>query len=162
MAAALNAKEEEKAFRRKNKEDKDPNRKGKAKNVATEEFLPEVKEDRAAKERRKQMQRELAKKHGLDITNVRDKRKLSSLMIQKGQEDAAQKSGDDRTGVERRKDNVINRKAFDAERTAMKQRKAKKGTKEREIIDKKLENFRKEVRALHCHQIQQHHLQEKK
>ena len=56
---ALNAKEEEKAFRRKNKEDKDPNRKGKAKNVATEEFLPEVKEDRAAKERRKQMQREL-------------------------------------------------------------------------------------------------------
>ena len=147
MAAALNAKEEEKAFRRKNKEDKDPNRKGKAKNVATEEFLPEVKEDRAAKERRKQMQRELAKKHGLDITNVRDKRKLSSLMIQKGQEDAAQKSGDDRTGVERRKDNVINRKAFDAERTAMKQRKTKKGTKEREIIDKKLENFRKEVRA---------------
>ena len=59
MAAALSAKEEEKAFRRKNKEDKDPNRKGKAKNVATEEFLPEVKEDRAAKERRKQMQREL-------------------------------------------------------------------------------------------------------
>ena len=39
MKRNLNKKEEEKAFRRKNKQDPNPNRKGKAKNVATEETI---------------------------------------------------------------------------------------------------------------------------
>ena len=41
MKADLSDKEEEKAFRRKNQEDPNPNRKGKAKNVATEEVVNE-------------------------------------------------------------------------------------------------------------------------
>ena len=39
MKRNLNKKEEEKAFRRKNKQDPNPNRKGKAKNVSTEETI---------------------------------------------------------------------------------------------------------------------------
>jgi hypothetical protein len=42
MAAALNSDEEEKAFRRKNAEDPNPDRRGKAKNVATEETIREA------------------------------------------------------------------------------------------------------------------------
>jgi hypothetical protein len=42
MAAALNSDEEEKAFRRKNAEDPNPDRRGRAKNVATEETIREA------------------------------------------------------------------------------------------------------------------------
>ncbi|QIN97140.1 hypothetical protein [Synechococcus phage S-H25] len=42
MAAALNSDEEEKAFRRKNRQDPNPDRRGKAKNVATEETIREA------------------------------------------------------------------------------------------------------------------------
>ena len=42
MKRNLNKKEEERAFRRKNKQDPNPNRKGKAKNVATEETVDQL------------------------------------------------------------------------------------------------------------------------
>ena len=42
MKRNLNKKEEERAFRRKNKQDPNPNRKGKAKNVATEETIDQL------------------------------------------------------------------------------------------------------------------------
>jgi len=42
MAAALNSDEEEKAFRRKNRQDPNPDRRGRAKNVATEETIREA------------------------------------------------------------------------------------------------------------------------
>ena len=74
MKANLSDKEEEKAFRRKNREDGNPNRKGKAKNVATEEV---VLENQSAIDRRNQ---EIQRKQiQLDRQKIAVKRKMSQM-----------------------------------------------------------------------------------
>ena len=74
MKRNLNDKEEEKAFRRKNREDGNPNRKGKAKNVATEEA---VLENQSAIDRRNQ---EIQRKQiQLDRQKIAVKRKMSQM-----------------------------------------------------------------------------------
>jgi len=74
MKRNLNKKEEEKAFRRKNREDGNPNRKGKAKNVATEEA---VLENQSAIDRRNQ---EIQRKQiQLDRQKIAVKRKMAQM-----------------------------------------------------------------------------------
>ena len=74
MKRNLNNKEEEKAFRRKNREDGNPNRKGKAKNVATEEV---VLENQSAIDRRNQ---EIQRKQiQLDRQKIAVKRKMAQM-----------------------------------------------------------------------------------
>ena len=90
---------------------------------------------------------ELAKKHGIDLTKPGARAKLSRLMkadtISKKRKD----SGDVRTDKEVRKDNAINRKAIDATRQQLGQSKTKKGTEARRRVDKKMDDFRKELRS---------------
>ena len=74
MKRNLNDKEEEKAFRRKNRQDPNPNRKGKAKNVATEEA---VLENQSAIDRRNQ---EIQRKQiQLDRQKIAVKRKMAQM-----------------------------------------------------------------------------------
>ena len=74
MKRNLNNKEEEKAFRRKNRQDPNPDRKGKAKNVATEEA---VLENQSAIDRRNQ---EIQRKQiQLDRQKIAVKRKMAQM-----------------------------------------------------------------------------------
>jgi len=74
MKRNLDKKEEEKAFRRKNRQDPNPDRKGKAKNVATEEA---VLENQSAIDRRNQ---EIQRKQiQLDRQKIAVKRKMAQL-----------------------------------------------------------------------------------
>ena len=74
MKRNLNKKEEEKAFRRKNRQDPNPDRKGKAKNVATEEA---VLENQSAIDRRNQ---EIQRKQiQLDRQKIAVKRKMAQM-----------------------------------------------------------------------------------
>ena len=111
--------------------------------VATKEEVELTEDKREEKVRRA----ELAKKHGIDLTKPGSRAKLSRLMkadtISKKRKD----SGDVRTDKEVRKDNAINRKAIDATRQQLGQSKTKKGTEARRRVDKKMDDFRRELRS---------------
>ena len=104
----------------------------------------EITEDKREEKARRA---ELAKKHGIDLTKPGSRAKLSRLMkadtISKKRKDA----GDVRTDKEVRKDNAINRKEIDKERQHLKQYKTKKGTEARRRVDKKMDDFRRELRS---------------
>ena len=104
----------------------------------------EITEDKREEKARRA---ELAKKHGIDLTKPGSRAKLSRLMkadtISKKRKDA----GDVRTDKEVRKDNAINRKEIDKERQHLKQSKTKKGTEARRRVDKKMDDFRRELRS---------------
>ena len=104
----------------------------------------EITEDKREEKARRA---ELAKKHGIDLTKPGARAKLGRLMkadtISKKRKDA----GDVRTDKEVRKDNAINRKAIDATRQQLGQSKTKKGTEARRRVDKKMDDFRKELRS---------------
>ena len=103
-------------------------------------IVTEGKEDKARRS-------ELAKKHGLDMTKPGSRAKLARLMKADTISKKRKESGDVRTDKEVRKDNAANRKAIDATRQQLGQSKAKKGTERRRQVDKKLDNFRKELRS---------------
>jgi len=104
----------------------------------------EITEDKREEKARRA---ELAKKHGIDLTKPGARAKLGRLMkadtISKKRKD----SGDVRTDKEVRKDNAINRKEIDKERQHLKQSKTKKGTEARRRVDKKMDDFRRELRS---------------
>jgi len=132
--AAMTKDEREKRAAKKRREDPNPERKGKAK------IVTEGKEDKARRS-------ELAKKHGLDMTKPGSRAKLARLMKADTISKKRKESGDVRTDKEVRKDNAINRKEIDKERQALKQSKTKKGTEARRRVDKKLDDFRRELRS---------------
>ena len=103
-------------------------------------IVAEGKEDKARRS-------ELAKKHGLDMTKPGSRAKLARLMKADTISKKRKESGDVRTDKEVRKDNAINRKEIDKERQALKQSKTKKGTEARRRVDKKMDDFRKELRS---------------
>ena len=103
-------------------------------------IVAEGKEDKARRS-------ELAKKHGLDMTKPGSRAKLARLMKADTISKKRKESGDVRTDKEVRKDNAINRKEIDKERQALKQSKTKKGTEARRRVDKKMDDFRRELRS---------------
>ena len=107
---------------------------------AREHGLTEGKEDKARRS-------ELAKKHGLDMTKPGSRAKLARLMKADTISKKRKESGDTRSDKEVRKDNAINRKEIDKERQALKQSKTKKGTEARRRVDKKMDDFRRELRS---------------
>lgn len=94
------------------------------------------------KERRKQ----LAKDNNLDITKPGDRAKLGRLLKKDTEAKKRVKKGDTRSQEQYRQEKAENRKTIDATRQSMGQSKAKPGTKERAEIDKKLKDFRDELR----------------
>jgi hypothetical protein len=104
----------------------------------------DVNEDKREEKARRS---ELAKKHGIDMTKPGARAKLTRLMKADTISKKRKESGDVRTDKEVRKDNAANRKAIDATRQQLGQSKAKKGTERRRQVDKKLDNFRKELRS---------------
>lgn len=104
----------------------------------------DVNEDKREEKARRS---ELAKKHGIDMTKPGARAKLTRLMKADTISKKRKESGDVRSDKEVRKDNVANRKAIDATRQQLGQSKAKKGTERRRQVDKKLDNFRKELRS---------------
>ena len=103
-------------------------------------IVAEGKEDKARRS-------ELAKKHGLDMTKPGSRAKLARLMKADTISKKRKESGDTRSDKEVRKDNAINRKEIDKERQALKQSKTKKGTEARRRVDKKMDDFRRELRS---------------
>ena len=97
---------------------------------------------KADKERRKQ----LAKDHNLDITKPGDRAKLGRLLKKDTEAKKRADKGDTRSQEQYRQEKAENRKTIDATRQSMGQSKAKPGTKERAEIDKKLKDFRDELR----------------
>ena len=132
--AAMTKDEREKRAAKKRREDPNPERKGKAK------IVTEGKEDKARRS-------ELAKKHGIDMTKPGSRAKLARLMKADTISKKRKESGDVRTDKEVRKDNAINRKEIDKERQHLKQSKTKKGTEARRRVDKKMDDFRRELRS---------------
>ena len=104
----------------------------------------DVNEDKREEKARRS---ELAKKHGIDMTKPGARAKLTRLMKADTISKKRKESGDVRTDKEVRKDNAINRKEIDKERQALKQSKTKKGTEARRRVDKKLDDFRRELRS---------------
>ena len=97
---------------------------------------------KADKERRRQ----LAKDNNLDITNPRDRATLGRLLKKDTEAKKRAEKGDTRTEKEYRKDKVDNNRAIDTTRQKLGQSKAEPGTRERAEIDKKLKDFRDELR----------------
>ena len=97
---------------------------------------------KADKERRRQ----LAKDNNLDITKPGDRAKLGRLLKKDTEAKKRAEKGDTRTEKEYRKDKADNNRLIDTTRQQMGQSKAKPGTKERTEIDKKLKDFRDELR----------------
>ena len=102
-------------------------------------MLQASKED---KERKKQ----LARDNNLDITNPRDRAKLGRLLKKDTEAKKRAEKGDTRTEKEYRKDKADNNRLIDTTRQQMGQSKAQPGTKKRAEIDKKLKDFRDELR----------------
>ena len=97
---------------------------------------------KADKERRRQ----LARDNNLDITNPRDRATLGRLLKKDTEEKKRAEKGDTRSQEQYRQEKAENRKTIDATRQQMGQSKAKPGTKKRAEIDKKLKDFRDELR----------------
>ena len=97
---------------------------------------------KADKERRRQ----LAKDHNLDITKPGDRAKLGRLLKKDTEAKKRADKGDTRTEKEYRKDKADNNRLIDTTRQQLGQSKAKPGTKKRAEIDKKLKDFRDELR----------------
>ena len=97
---------------------------------------------KADKERRRQ----LAKDNNLDITKPGDRAKLGRLLKKDTEAKKRVEKGDTRSQEQYRQEKAENRKTIDATRQQMGQSKAKPGTKERTEIDKKLKDFRDELR----------------
>ena len=97
---------------------------------------------KADKERRKQ----LAKDHNLDITKPGDRAKLGRLLKKDTEAKKRAEKGDTRTEKEYRKDKADNNRLIDTTRQQLGQSKAKPGTEKRAEIDKKLKDFRDELR----------------
>ena len=97
---------------------------------------------KADKERRKQ----LAKDNNLDITKPGDRAKLGRLLKKDTEAKKRAEKGDTRSQEQYRQEKAENRKTIDATRQSMGQSKAKPGTKKRAEIDKKLKDFRDELR----------------
>ena len=97
---------------------------------------------KADKERRRQ----LAKDNNLDITNPRDRATLGRLLKKNTEEKKRAEKGDTRSQEQYRQEKAENRKTIDATRQQMGQSKAEPGTKKRAEIDKKLKDFRDELR----------------
>ena len=102
-------------------------------------MLQASKED---KERKKQ----LARDNNLDITNPRDRAKLGRLLKKDTEAKKRAEKGDTRSQEQYRQEKAENRKTIDATRQQMGQSKAQPGTKKRAEIDKKLKDFRDELR----------------
>ena len=99
---------------------------------------------KADKERRRQ----LAKDHNLDITKPGDRAKLGRLLKKDTEAKKRVEKGDTRSQEQYRQDKVDNNKAIDATRQQLGQSKAQPGTKKRAEIDKKMKNFRDELRDI--------------
>ena len=99
---------------------------------------------KADKERRSQ----LARDNNLDITNPRDRATLGRLLKKDTEAKKRAEKGDTRSQDQYRQDMVDNNKAIDATRQQMGQSKAKPGTKKRAEIDKKMKDFRDELRDI--------------
>ena len=97
---------------------------------------------KADKERRRQ----LAKDNNLDITKPGDRAKLGRLLKKDTEAKKRAEKGDTRSQEQYRQEKAENRKTIDATRQQMGQSKAQPGTKERTEIDKKLKDFRDELR----------------
>ena len=97
---------------------------------------------KADKERRRQ----LAKDNNLDITKPGDRAKLGRLLKKDTEAKKRAEKGDTRSQEQYRQEKAENRKTIDATRQQMGQSKAKPGTKKRAEIDKKLKDFRDELR----------------
>ena len=97
---------------------------------------------KADKERRRQ----LARDNNLDITNPKDRAKLGRLLKKDTEAKKRAEKGDTRTEKEYRKDKADNNRLIDTTRQQLGQSKAKPGTEKRAEIDKKLKDFRDELR----------------
>ena len=97
---------------------------------------------KADKERRRQ----LARDNNLDITNPRDRATLGRLLKKDTEAKKRAEKGDTRSQEQYRQEKAENRKTIDATRQQMGQSKAEPGTKKRAEIDKKLKDFRDELR----------------
>ena len=97
---------------------------------------------KADKERRRQ----LAKDNNLDITKPGDRAKLGRLLKKDTEAKKRAEKGDTRSQEQYRQEKAENRKTIDATRQQMGQSKAQPGTKKRAEIDKKLKDFRDELR----------------
>ena len=97
---------------------------------------------KADKERRRQ----LAKDNNLDITKPGDRAKLGRLLKKDTEAKKRAEKGDTRTEKEYRKDKADNNRLIDTTRQQLGQSKAKPGTEKRAEIDKKLKDFRDELR----------------
>tara|TARA_Y100000591_G_scaffold135416_2_gene116222 strand:- start:646 stop:1611 length:966 start_codon:yes stop_codon:yes gene_type:complete len=99
---------------------------------------------KADKERRRQ----LAKDNNLDITNPRDRATLGRLLKKDTEAKKRAEKGDTRSQEQYRQDKVDNNKAIDATRQQLGQSEAQPGTKKRAEIDKKMKDFRDELRDI--------------
>ena len=97
---------------------------------------------KADKERRRQ----LARDNNLDITKPGDRAKLGRLLKKDTEAKKRVEKGDTRSQEQYRQEKAENRKTIDATRQQLGQSKAEPGTKERAEIDKKLKDFRDELR----------------
>ena len=97
---------------------------------------------KADKERRRQ----LARDNNLDITKPGDRAKLGRLLKKDTEAKKRVDKGDTRSQEQYRQERAENRKTIDATRQQMGQSKAQPGTKKRAEIDKKLKDFRDELR----------------
>ena len=82
----------------------------------------------------------------MDITKPGDRAKLGRLLKKDTEAKKRAAQGDTRTEKEYRKDKADNNRLIDTTRQQLGQSKAKPGTKERAEIDKKLKDFRDELR----------------
>ena len=88
----------------------------------------------------------MAKDNNLDITKPGDRAKLGRLLKKDTEAKKRAEKGDTRSQEQYRQEKAENRKTIDATRQQMGQSKAIPGTKERIEIDKKLKDFRDELR----------------
>ena len=96
----------------------------------------------------KERRRQLAKDNNLDITKPGDRAKLGRLLKKDTEAKKRAAQGDTRTEKEYRKDKADNNRLIDTTRQQMGQSKAKPGTKKRAEIDKKMKDFRDELRDI--------------
>ena len=94
----------------------------------------------------KERRRQLARDNNLDITNPRDRATLGRLLKKDTEAKKRAEKGDTRSQEQYRQERAENRKTIDATRQQMGQSKAEPGTKKRAEIDKKLKDFRDELR----------------
>ena len=112
--------------------------------AAVNVFKGMLQASKADKERRRQ----LAKDNNLDITNPRDRATLGRLLKKDTEAKKRAEKGDTRSQEQYRQDKVDNNKAIDATRQQLGQSKAQPGTKKRAEIDKKMKDFRDELRDI--------------